>query len=331
MVDEAKMLFVTNPLFHPSNNSSPLDANTVHTSRTTNNHRHNHNKSTTDVDHQQQLQLLKGPQSPLNKESVATTHALHQSILDGRLKQLSYFLKLGYKVDVKDKYGRTCMMLACLCDHESYGVQVAKLLLKYGANLNTTDTLGRTCLYLACSERRSKLFHHLIDTYGDFVDLLIRDNDGNILLNHVAIHGDTHMLRKVIKRMHDHHMDLDNRNAAGYSALLLAIKNDRYFNAYELAKEVKTSPAIKDYEMFSNALEWLIARVKANAYRQQRRNFAMMASAPTTTTNQSLQAVITDGAESTHSLDQPVSASSSNQRPGDESERKRRRFKVLLN
>ncbi len=50
-------------------------------------------------------------------------NVLHQSILDGRLKQLHYFLKMGYNVDAKDKYGRTCLMLAALSDHEDYGKQ----------------------------------------------------------------------------------------------------------------------------------------------------------------------------------------------------------------
>jgi ankyrin repeat protein len=98
------------------------------------------------------------------------TQAMHQSILDGRLKQIEYFLELGSKVDGKDKYGRTCIMIACLSDHEAYGLKVLKLLLKNGADLNETDTLGRSVLMLCCSEKREKILNYLLDNHseGDF-------------------------------------------------------------------------------------------------------------------------------------------------------------------
>ena len=132
--------------------------------------------------------------SKLNKNN--STFGLHQSILNGRLKQVKYFLKMGLKVNSKDKYGRTCLMLATLCDHEDYGLQAAKLLLNFGADINVTDTLGRTCLYMAISQKRDKLFNYLIETHSALVDFRIKDNDGNILLNHAAVHGSLKVVKK---------------------------------------------------------------------------------------------------------------------------------------
>lgn len=193
-----------------------------------------------------------------------STYALHQSILDGRIKQINYFLKMGLKVNSKDKYGRTSLMLACLSDHEEYGLKVAKLLIKRGADLNVRDSLGRTVVFMACSERREKLFFYLMDEHSFSIDFRIRDNDGNVLLNHVALHGSNKMLKKVIEKMKERHIELDHRNNSGYSALLLAIQNDKFLNAYTLIRDGNSSPSIQDNEKYYNALEWLVNRIEAN-------------------------------------------------------------------
>jgi hypothetical protein len=59
-------------------------------------------------------------------------------------------------------------------------------------------------------------------------------------------------------------VELDQRNNAGYSALLLAIRHDNYLNAYSLIKDGQCSPSIKDNERYFNALEWLLEKVKTN-------------------------------------------------------------------
>jgi ankyrin repeat protein len=199
-----------------------------------------------------------------SNKSKKETFALHQSVLDGRLKQLNYFLKMGMKVDSKDKFGRTCLMLACLCDHEEYGLQLAKVLMKHDANINMVDSLGRTALFIAVTEKREKLFDYFIQNHSSLADFRIKDNDGNILLNHVAIHGTREMLRSLIDIMIERHVELDQRNLCGYTALLLAIKNDKYVNAFELAKESQVSLSLRDNECHFNALEWLLSRIDLN-------------------------------------------------------------------
>jgi ankyrin repeat protein len=200
----------------------------------------------------------------VEKQKKSKSYALHQSILDGRLNQLNYFLKMGFKVSTKDKYGRTCLMLACLSNHELYGIQVAKLLLNYGADVNDQDSLGRTALFIACSENREKLFDYLIDNYCSTLDLRLKDHDGNVLFNHVAAYGSTKMLRKVLDKMKEKSVELDHRNNAGFTALLLALQNDRFLNAYVLVKNGKSSTSMKDNEKRMNAIEWLIHRLEAN-------------------------------------------------------------------
>lgn len=202
--------------------------------------------------------------SKIKLNTKQTAYALHQSILDGRLKQLNYFLKMGLKVDSKDKYGRTCLMLACLCDHENYGLQVAKLLFRNGADLNETDNLGRTAAFLACSEKREKIFNYFLENHSSAIDFRIKDNDGNGLINHVSVHGSLKMVKKIIEKMQSRHISVDQRNNAGYTGLLLAIKNDKFLNAYALVKHGHASTSTKDIEKCFNAVEWLLQRIEKN-------------------------------------------------------------------
>lgn len=156
---------------------------------------------------------------------IATSHstsiALHQCILDGRFKQIKYLLKLGSKVNVKDIYGRTCLMLASLCDHEDYGIKLAKLLIKYGADLNTQDYMGRSAVCIACSEKRDKLTELFLEKHSTSIDFRQKDNDGNILLNFAAMHGTTKAVRLIVEKMNNMHISVDQRNNLGYTALLL--------------------------------------------------------------------------------------------------------------
>ena len=210
------------------------------------------------------LNPLDDQQQIVVKQTKNNPFGLHQSILDGRLKQVSYFLKMGLKVNSKDKYGRTCLMLACLCDHEDYGLQATKLLLKFGADLNVCDSLGRNVLYMAVSQKRERLFDYLIDNHAPIIDFRSKDNDGNVLLNHVAVYGNIKQLKKIIEKMKDRFIELDQRNKSGYTALLLALKNDRYLNAYMLVKENQVSSSLRDNERHCNAIEWLMNRISVN-------------------------------------------------------------------
>lgn len=228
------------------------------------------------VDAQQQslkrfekLKKLKERNPLVTKTQKQQTNALHQTILDGRIKQFTYFLQMGSKVNARDKYGRTCLMLACLSDHEEYGLQVAKLLLKHGADLNIQDKLGRSALFMACDARRERLFIYLLDNHLSSIDLRLKDNDGNILLNHAAINGTTNMLRTLLDKMLAKRIDVDQRNIKGNTALLLAIQNEKFMNALVLIQHGQASPYFKDDEKFFNALEWLLFKFNALSHTNQ--------------------------------------------------------------
>lgn len=153
--------------------------------------------------------------------SSSTSSALHQSILSGRLKQVKYFLKLGINVNAKDVYGRTSLMLACLSDLEDYGLKVAKLLLNYGADMNESDYMGRSAVFLACSQKREKLVELFVVKNATLLELHQKDNDGDILLNHAAVHGTPKIVQMVLEKMKDQKLPIDERNNLGYTALLL--------------------------------------------------------------------------------------------------------------
>ena len=125
------------------------------------------------------------------------------------------------KVNTRDKFGRTCLMVAALCEHEQYGYTVAKLLLKYGADLNMQDYLGRTAVSIACCQKREKLVSLFVDQHSAGINFNIKDNDGDGLLNHAAAYGTPTMVRKITAKMKRHYVSIDQRNSMGYTALLL--------------------------------------------------------------------------------------------------------------
>ena len=166
-------------------------------------------------------------------------------------------------------------------------MQVARLLLRQGADVNARDLLGRSAVFVACREQRDRLFDYFLDAHALALDLRLRDSDGNVLLNYVAQHGSTRMLRRIIRVMHERKIELDQRNNAGYSALLLSLKYDRFLNAYTLItgdggkddgnhgnryQELQyqqgpgCSISLKDDEKHMNALEWLLVRIEANRH-----------------------------------------------------------------
>ncbi len=158
-----------------------------------------------------------------SKPSVSnpSTAALHQSILDGRLKQVQYLLKLGSRSNTKDIFGRSSLMLACLCDHEEYGYKVAKLLIEHGADLNIQDHLGRTAVFLACIEKREKLIELFVEHNPLLIDYRLCDIDGNTLINYAAMHATPKSLRSIVNKMIQMYIPIDMRNNAGYTAFLL--------------------------------------------------------------------------------------------------------------
>lgn len=227
----------------------------------------NNNKETfqSPLNSSRKLKLTIPSQKSSSAHSQNHSYALHQAIMDGRVTQVTYFLEMGLSANQLDKYGRSCLMIACLSDHIEYGIKVTKLLLKYGADLNARDTLGRTVLYMACSEDRAKLFDLLVAQHSMTIDWRQADNDGNSLLNHVCACGTTKMVERVVGKMIERGVECDQRNRLGYTALLLAIKNDRFLNALTVMKmNAAVSVSIRDRERCMNAIEWLEYRVAVN-------------------------------------------------------------------
>ncbi len=151
--------------------------------------------------------------------------ALHQCILDGRIKQVKYLLKFGANVNYKDVYGRSCLMLACLSDHEDYGCIIANILLKYNANVNTQDYMGRTALSIACTENRLKLLELFLNKNLLSVNFLLKDNDGNALINQAAICNNPRIIELLVEKISSLRIHVDQRNNMGYTAFLLVSIN----------------------------------------------------------------------------------------------------------
>jgi len=85
---------------------------------------------------------------------------------------------------------------------------------------------------------------------------LDKDNEGNTALHHAAASGNYPITRMVIEQMKKYRLDIDQRNNARETPLILAEKFGHIECAVLLQESGKASTAARDDHVFKNAEEW---------------------------------------------------------------------------
>ena len=85
------------------------------------------------------------PQSPKPPTAKAPDISIHDAAKDGNIKAVKQHLAAGADVDVKDKHGRTSLLMAAWWDHK----ETAELLIEAGADVNAMADNGVTPLDLS--------------------------------------------------------------------------------------------------------------------------------------------------------------------------------------
>ena len=179
---------------------------------------------------------------------------LHQAIIRRNHRQVRILTNVGCNVNRLDLRMRTPMRLVCDLNNEPLGVSLGSLLLRHGAGIHHKDEFGISVFCYACIKQRTKLVEIMIQEKE--IHWLDRDNEGNTTLHHAAVSGNCSITRMVIEQMRKYGLDIDQRNGARETPLILAERFGHFECAELLRESGKASTAARDDHMFKNAEEW---------------------------------------------------------------------------
>lgn len=179
---------------------------------------------------------------------------LHQAIIRRNHRQVRLLTNVGCNVNRPDSRMRTPMRLVCDLDNEHLRVSLGRLLLRHGAGIHQKDEFGISVFCHACINQRTKLVELMIKERE--INWLDKDNDGNTALHHAAASGNYLITEMVIAWMKKYRLDIDQKNNARETPLILAEKLRHFECAVLLRDSGKASTTARDDHLFKNAEEW---------------------------------------------------------------------------
>lgn len=193
-------------------------------------------------------------ETPRTVRKVKT--ALHQAVLDCRIEQVRLLVE-KHKADVnaQDMYGRTPLMLASLMDNELYGFKMVKLFMGKTVNINIQDNLGRTVLHYGAIKGRERMVKMILG--HDDVSVGLPDREGNTALMLACICGYIPIVNVLVDVTVRYGLSIDERNSAGFTALLLACQQAKFICARILVTKGEAQVTLKDHQNGWDAKEWI--------------------------------------------------------------------------
>lgn len=125
------------------------------------------------------------------------------------------FIKAGFNINIKDKYGKTPLMIAV------HSKPVTKLLLKHNANIHAQDNKGNSALTNATIFNSINVVKKLIE-YGSNVNH--RNKSGNSPLS-IAAKCNFFITAKILI---DNGADINSENSIGCTPLIEATENNNF-------------------------------------------------------------------------------------------------------
>ena len=130
--------------------------------------------------------LIEHENFPVNKLGNQGYNALHEACFKGNLTIIIYLIEQqNADIEFKSDVDNTPLLYTCAEEGHIYAFQY--LVEKYHANIHARNKYGRTCLHLACAYGHVILADYLIQHYGFNIEE--QDNDGNTPLHRAAANG----------------------------------------------------------------------------------------------------------------------------------------------
>lgn len=155
-------------------------------------------------------------QPPPGAEHYAHTQTLHEAAASGNISEVLRYLKEGVDVDVKDREGRTPLMIV-----GGHHLDVAKILIENGADVNARATMdGGAPLIYAAMNGDLDLVNFLL---GNHADVNAKQRDSMTPLMNAAMQG----YLDVAKVLIDNGAEVNPTNRHGRTPLMYAALRGR--------------------------------------------------------------------------------------------------------
>lgn len=142
--------------------------------------------------------------------------ALHYAAINGNEKLLAFLCVKGANINIKDKFGRTPLLLAC----KSGNIRIVNILLKLKAKINLPDTSNNTPLHYACAFGYLEIVSTLLDEGADINSMnswKTTPLELTLLKNHYGV------LKFILNNNKD--INIDSKFDSGETLLLNFISN----------------------------------------------------------------------------------------------------------
>lgn len=164
---------------------------------------------------------------------------LHKAAIDQDIDIISGELQKGVDPDLKDKNGRTAIMLTIISEGFQDPVEIIQILVKSGANINEKDNAGRNALMHALSVEIERLSTEVVETllkHG--LEINSQDNNGDTALMYAVMSGEIDFVKLLLEEgAHPYIENKKNENAYSYAVIKFR-QNVLEFTKYIALKKV---------------------------------------------------------------------------------------------
>ncbi|CAF1325531.1 unnamed protein product [Adineta ricciae] len=155
----------------------------------------------------------------------------------------------------------TCRLLALIYSNELCACRKIRQLISSNRHFspNICDEFGCNLLMYCLRFQYHRLLHLLLDEVSLDLDFSAKDQQGNTILHYAIIYseGNLEIIDRLIRKYEEFYVEIDQRNALGFTPLLFAAFCARYDLVHLFLVKTKASPFVRDYIQYKNLFEYI--------------------------------------------------------------------------
>ncbi|CAF1112931.1 unnamed protein product [Adineta ricciae] len=155
----------------------------------------------------------------------------------------------------------TSRLVALLYPNETCAYRKVRQLISSNRHFspNICDEFGCNFLMYCLRFQYHRLLHFLLDEVSLDLDFSAKDQQGNTILHYAIIYseGNLETIDRLIGKYEEFYVEIDQRNALGFTPLLFAAFCARYDLVHLFLIKTKSSPFVRDYVQYKNLFEYI--------------------------------------------------------------------------